>query len=255
MSSNPFAVAFSNLEVGYGHDVVLHDISATIETGQTVAITGGNGSGKSTLIKTIMGITPFQRGTIDVLGYKRTPVGATGTPPWMRVGYVPQRLTAVGGVDSSVMEVVRSGLLGYKTLRPPRDWKERVRHALDQVGLAHRENEPFGILSGGQAQRVLIARALVRQPQLIVLDEPLTGLDAHNRERLATLLEELITTGTTSLIVLHGLGELEPLITQELHLSAGHITYRGRKADKAAEVRDGVWVDLDCSDVKQGAHL
>lgn len=249
-------VAFADLEVGYGRNVVLHDISAEITRGECVALTGNNGSGKSTLVKAIMGIDPFQRGTIDVLGYVRDADGeTTGTPPWMRVGYVPQRLTAVGGVDSSVLEVVRSGLLGYKQLWPPRDWRKRVLAALDQVGLAHRQKEPFGILSGGQAQRALIARAIVRDPELLILDEPLTGLDAHNRERLADLLTTLIGQGTTALIVLHELGELGPLITRELRLSAGHISHDGPCTHRHHREEDSVWIDTDCSDVRQGAYL
>ncbi len=256
MTNSDPVVSFSDLEVGYGRNVVLHDISAKITTGECVAITGNNGSGKSTLIKAIMGIEDFQRGSIDVLGYVRQAGRPPkGTPPWMEVGYVPQRLTAVGGVDSSVLEVVRSGLLGYRRLWPPRDWRQRVLAALDQVGLAHRQKEPFGILSGGQAQRALIARALVREPQLMILDEPLTGLDAHNRERLAGLLTELKVAGTTSMIVLHEMGELAPLITRELRLSAGHISHDGPCTHRHHREEDSVWIDIDCSDVKQGAHL
>lgn len=254
-SSAP-VVAFSDLEVGYGRNVVLHDISASIDRGQCVAVTGNNGSGKSTLVKALMGIEAFQRGSIDVFGYVRQagkkPVGS---PPWARVGYVPQRLAASGGVESSVTEVVQSGLLGPRTLWPPRDWRKRVRGALDRVGLAHREKEPFPILSGGQQQRVLIARALVRDPELIVMDEPLTGLDAHNRLRLAEILGDLKSRGTTAMIVLHELGELGPLITRELRLSHGHLVHDGPCTHASHNDASSVWIDPDCSDVRQGVRL
>ncbi len=255
-SSPPSVVAFDDLEVGYGRHVVLHDISARIEPGECVAITGNNGSGKSTLIKALMGIEPFQRGTIDLFGYLRSAdASPLGTPPWMKVGYVPQRLSSVGGVESSVFEVVQSGLLGYKTLWPGPGSKQRVQDTLQQVGLAHRAKEPFAILSGGQQQRALIARALVRKPELLVLDEPLTGLDAHNRERLAQIISDQKEAGTTSLLVLHELGELAPMITRELRLSYGHLVHDGPCTHQTHHDDSSVWIDPDCSDVRQGTRL
>lgn len=249
-------VSFSDLEVGYGRHVVLHDISASVPTGECVAITGNNGSGKSTLVKALMGIEPFQRGTIQLFDYVRTAGRSpVGTPPWMTVGYVPQRLSGVGGVESSVFEVVQSGLLGYKTLWLKPGSRARVQTALKQVGLAHRAKEPFTILSGGQQQRALIARALVRDPELLVLDEPLTGLDAHNRERLAQIISDQKDRGTTSLLVLHELGELAPLITRELRLSYGHLVHDGPCTHESHSDDSSVWIDPECSDVRQGARL
>lgn len=248
-------VAFSDLEVGYGRNTVLHDISASIFANECVAVTGNNGSGKSTLIKSIVGIESFQRGSIEVLGFTRGADGkSSGKVPWGRVGYVPQRLGATGGVESSVLEVVRAGLLGPGVLFPPRDWRARVKDSLDQVGLWHRHREPFTILSGGQQQRVLIARALVRRPELLIMDEPLTGLDEHNRQRLARIIGALVGRGTTALVVLHELGELAPLITRELRIASGHLVHDGPCTHKNHRDTADSWIDEDCSDSHQGVH-
>ena len=218
------AVALDQVRAGYGSNVVLHDISVEIPTGQCVAITGNNGSGKSTLLKALIGVIPLMSGQIDIFGYTRGPAGQhSGPPPWFNVGYVPQRLASAGGVESTVEEMVMSGLLATGQLRLPRNWRSQVREALDQVGMTHRLKEAFQNLSGGQQQRVLIARALVRRPNLLLLDEPLTGLDEHNRLRLKEILEATLKEGRTAILVLHELGELRPLIEREIHISSGHI--------------------------------
>ena len=247
-------VSFHDLEVSYGRNTILHDISARVCPGSCVAITGNNGSGKSTLVKALVGITPFQRGSIDLLGYKRrADAPPQGPPPWGHVGYVPQRLTATGGIDASVTEVVQAGLLGlgdsaWSRLRPPRDWRSRVDAALDRVGLAHRAMDRFSILSGGQQQRCLIARALVRNPELIILDEPLAGLDAHNRQRLAEITASHLDEGKTAMIVLHELAELRPLITRELRIAGGHIVHNGPCTHESHFDPTGPWSDTQCSD-------
>ena len=108
-----------------------------------------------------------------------------------------------------------------------RDSTAKAMTALERVGMAHRAHSPLNILSGGQAQRVLIARALVRRPELLIMDEPMAGIDAASRARLAQIVAEAKAEGTTILIVLHELGELGPLLDRELHISAGHVSYDG----------------------------
>ncbi len=229
MTGEPTApVSFHDLEVGYGAAPILHGIGATIDAGTCVAITGGNGSGKSTLMKALLGLTPHQKGTIRLFGtVLSSGPGPDPRVPWRRIGYVPQRNTIGGGVGSTVREVVETGLLGPRTWWLSRGSKEQVSRALDQVGLLSRSEDIFQVLSGGQQQRTLIARALVRNPDLLLLDEPLTGLDRHNREVLARVISAEKDAGHTSLIVLHELGELAPLIDREIHISLGHIASDG----------------------------
>lgn len=224
MSSN-HPVSFSDLQVGYDANLVLHGISADIDPGTCVAITGDNGSGKSTLLRALLGIAPIVGGHAYLYGHEVT--DGRGAIPWDRIGYVPQRASVGGGISSTVQEVVETGCLGPRRWWLNRECKRRVQESLTQVGLEHRRREAFRFLSGGQQQRVLIARALVRRPDLLVLDEPLTGLDSYNREMLAGVIAAHKREGGTSLIVLHELGELAPLIDRELGISAGHLVHDG----------------------------
>ncbi len=238
------AVAFDNMQAGYGHQVILHNITASIMPGETIAVTGNNGSGKSTLLKALIGTIPLQGGSVDLLGYlRRAHQDPVGPPPWGRLGYVPQRASSGGGVEATVSEVVQSGLLGSGALFLPRGWRGRVDEALEQVGLTHRRKEAFQVLSGGQQQRALIARALVRDPDLLLLDEPLTGLDAHNRQRLADIVGQRQQTGSTAIIVLHELAEFRPLISRELRISSGHIVHDGPCQHASHYDPSGPWMD------------
>lgn len=217
-------VRCENLHVAWDTQLILHGISTHIPAGQAIAVTGANGSGKSTLMRTLMGTAPITGGAAFLFG---ADVSQPRSVPWHRVGYVPQRFNSGGGIASSVEEVVRSGLLGPRRLWARPGDQARAREALERVGLAHRAKDPMQILSGGQQQRALIARALVRHPDLLVMDEPLAGIDAHSRERLAEVVAEAKSQGTTILVVLHELGELGPLLDRELHLASGHISYDG----------------------------
>lgn len=223
-TSLPPAVSFDNLHVAWDSSLILHGVSATIPHGQTVTITGANGSGKSTLMRAMMGTAPIVNGSIHLFG---NTLASPRNINWSRIGYVPQRFNSGGGISSTVEEVVRSGLLGKgRFFARPGD-KTRAHEALERVGLAHRAKDPIHILSGGQQQRALIARALIRRPDLLIMDEPMAGIDAHSRERLSQVIGDARANGTTILLVLHELGELAQHLDRELHLRNGHIDYDG----------------------------
>lgn len=217
--------SFTDLQVGYESNLVLHGLSATVAPGTCVAITGNNGSGKSTLLKALLGIAPIVAGHAYLFGKEVR--GRRSAIPWDRVGYVPQRASMGGGISSTVREVVETGCLGPRRWHLNREWRQRVQDILTQVGMENRQREAFRYLSGGQQQRTLIARAMVRRPDLLLLDEPLTGLDSHNRQMLAQVIADHKGAGRTSVIVLHELGELAPLIDRELRISAGHVVHDG----------------------------
>lgn len=211
-----------SIDVVMGSTHILHQVSLTVERGESVALLGANGCGKSTLIKACLGLYPLADGDVRLFGAslsKRRQV------PWMQVGYVPQRVSATAGVPATALEVVRSGLLGPG--RPFASWgggaKAQALEALAQVGLAKRANDHVQVFSGGQAQRVMIARALVRRPQLLFLDEPLAGVDRASRQGLADCLAQLREQGITLVTVLHEMGELAGLVDRTVTLADGRV--------------------------------
>ncbi|MDO5033951.1 MAG: metal ABC transporter ATP-binding protein [Actinomycetaceae bacterium] len=234
------AVYTNHLHVAYETNVILHGLDIEIPTGQCVAITGSNGSGKSTFVKSLMGSAPVTDGEIEIFGKNPKSKGlfTSGKVDWDRIGYVPQRPSAPSPVSSTAREVVRSGLLG-----PKRPWhtpgsKQLTEAALTQVGLLHRADTPVQVLSGGQHQRIRIARALVRDPDLFIADEPLAGIDRHSQEKLADIIGSLKEQGKTILLVLHELGPIEPHIDRVINLASGHVTYDGPVQD-TDEVQPG----------------
>ncbi|NTW39673.1 MAG: ABC transporter ATP-binding protein [Cellulomonadaceae bacterium] len=216
------AVRAQGLRVRLGGSVILHHVDLTVTDGEVVALIGANGSGKSTLVRALVGAVPAESGTVELFG---APLGRH--VPWHRVGYVPQRVSAAGGVPATAVEVVVSGTLGARRLLPPRDARPRAIAALDEVGLAHVADRPVRELSGGQQQRVLIARALVRHPDLLVLDEPVAGVDLPSQQVFADALARLSTAGTTILVVLHELGAIAPLVGRAIVLRHGAVAHDG----------------------------
>ena len=211
-----------SIDVVMGSTHILHQVSLTVERGESVALLGANGCGKSTLIKACLGLYPLADGDVQLFG---TSLSKRRQVPWMKVGYVPQRVSATAGVPATALEVVRSGLLGPG--RPFASWgggaKAQALEALAQVGLAKRANDHVQVFSGGQAQRVMIARALVRRPQLLFLDEPLAGVDRASRQGLADCLAQLRSQGITLVTVLHEMGELAGLVDRTVTLADGRV--------------------------------
>ncbi|GEK00766.1 metal ABC transporter ATP-binding protein [Streptomyces sp. 1-11] len=216
-------IALRKVTAELGARPVLRGIDLTVHRGEVVALLGANGSGKSTAIRAVIGQVPVAGGTIELFGTPRR-----AFRDWARVGYVPQRTTAAGGVPATVTEVVSSGRLSrtrFGLFR--RADREAVRHALELVGMADRAGDPVDALSGGQHQRVLIARALVAEPELLIMDEPMAGVDLASQEVLAATLREQVAQGATVLLVLHELGPLEPLIDRAVVLRDGCVLHDG----------------------------
>jgi zinc transport system ATP-binding protein len=215
-------IAAQELHVSLGGVGVLHDVSLSLAVGETLAVLGPNGSGKSTLVRTLLGVVPRTAGSVALFG---RPLGRK--TPWHRIGYVPQRVTATGGVAASAREVVTSGLLNQRQLTPGRGTRGRALEALDLMGIADRADDAVGTLSGGQQQRVLIARALVRRPDLLVLDEPMAGVDLASQEAFADALAVMKQAGASVVLVVHETGALTPLIDRAIVLDRGCKTHDG----------------------------
>jgi zinc transport system ATP-binding protein len=210
--------------VGYDNRPVLRDVDFTQTAGEVVVLLGANGSGKSTLVRGLLGLTPLMDGSLELFG-----VPAARFRERWRIGYVPQRQAVGGGVPATVREVVSSGRLGRKHPFAPlrADDRAAVSAAIDVVGLAEKATTNVAELSGGQQRRVLIARALAAEPDVLVMDEPTAGVDLANQEILAATLRRLVADGKTLLLVAHELGPLEPLIDRVVVLRGGRPTYDG----------------------------
>ena len=212
---------------------VWSEVSVAMERGEFVALLGANGSGKSTLVRALLGLVPLVHGELELFG---VPVERF-RDRW-RIGYVPQRYTAASGVPATVREVVATGRLPHRRpFVPARSHdREAVEAAIATVGLTEEASSDVARLSGGQQRRVLIARALAGEPEVLVMDEPTAGVDLVSQQILADTLRELVGTGRTLLLVAHELGPLEPLIDRVVLLRYGLITYDGPAADRAARL-------------------
>ncbi|MFF7751311.1 metal ABC transporter ATP-binding protein [Streptomyces sp. NPDC007971] len=216
-------IALRGVRAELGSRPVLRGIDLTVRAGEVVALLGANGSGKSTAVRSVIGQVPVSGGTIELFGTPRR-----SFCDWARVGYVPQRTTAAGGVPATVTEIVSSGRLArtrFGFFR--RADREAVARALELVGMADRAKDSVTALSGGQHQRVLIARALAAEPELLIMDEPMAGVDLASQEVLARTLREQVAAGATVLLVLHELGPLEPLIDRAVVLRDGCVVHDG----------------------------
>ncbi|GHG01533.1 metal ABC transporter ATP-binding protein [Streptomyces filamentosus] len=202
---------------------VLRGVDLDVGRGEVVALLGANGSGKSTTVRAVIGQVPLTGGTIELFGTERKRFR-----DWARVGYVPQRTTAASGVPATIREVVSSGRLSRRRFGwATRADKAAVERAVDLVGLADRAGDSVAALSGGQHQRVLIARALASEPELLIMDEPMAGVDLASQEVLASTLRAQVAGGTSVLLVLHELGPLEPLIDRAVVLRDGCVVHDG----------------------------
>lgn len=193
-------VWLADVSAGYGDRVALEDVDLAIEAGSLLAVVGPNGAGKSTLLKLMAGLLKPWSGRVEVLGH---PAGQQAR----RVAYVPQAELVDWSFPVTVQDVVMMGR--YPALgrfrRPGPDDRRAARAALDQVGMADFERTQIGSLSGGQRRRVFLARALAAGPDLFLLDEPVTGVDATTQEVLMDILEAEARRGKTVVATTHDL--------------------------------------------------
>lgn len=186
------SIEIKNLSFQYEKDLILENLNLTIEPGEFIGIFGPNGGGKTTFLKLLMGFLNPSQGSIHLQTDK--------------IGYVPQVARFDKQFPISVLEIVLMGFLSKCTWwgAYPAHAKEKARQALQLVGLRDKEKQAFGTLSGGQAQRVLIARAIVGNPEILFLDEPTANIDIEAETIIYQLIEKLRGT-MTILLVTHDL--------------------------------------------------
>jgi ABC-type Mn2+/Zn2+ transport system ATPase subunit len=194
-------LAVEKLTVLYHGQLALQEVSFQVQPGEHIAVVGPNGAGKSTLFKVAAGVLPPTSGEVRVSGFR--PGGH------ICIAYVPQRSQVDWRFPASVSDVVMMGRVGQVGLfRWPerRDW-QAVEQALETVGLSDIARRPIGELSGGQQQRAFLARALAQQAELILMDEPLNGLDLPSQEAILGLLHDLRARHVTVLVATHDLDQ------------------------------------------------
>jgi zinc transport system ATP-binding protein len=203
-------IAAHGLALGYGGEAVVRDVSFAVCAGEYWCWIGPNGCGKSTLLRGLLGLLPPLAGALDV---------APRLSDHARIGYVPQRGELNGALPTTVRELVALGLVRSRVPRSER--AEAVRAALAQVGVSDLAEHSFWSLSGGQRQRALLARALVRRPELLLLDEPTEGLDVATQQALLATLDHLHRSARIALVV----------VTHRHEIARDHADHVARFAD------------------------
>lgn len=204
-------IEIKDLSVVIEDKVILEDINLKIEKGEIVAIVGPNGGGKTTLIRAVLGFVKPSTGCVYIDGKPPQEYIKTG-----KLGYLPQKANYERDFPVSALDVVMFGLISHKT--PKREKIEMAKAYLEYTGMSGFENHPFGKLSGGQQQRVMIARALVSQPEILILDEPSTGIDVVAQENFYEFLKKINQEKKITIIMVsHDIG----VVANYVHRVAG----------------------------------
>ena len=220
------------IRFAYGSATVLEDVDLTVRPGEFVALVGPNGSGKTTLLRVLLAALRPAAGSVRILGRPIEALEERG-----RIGYVPQRPSLAPDVPATVREIVASGRLARRGwLRPLRaSDRTAIDHAIASVGLDGLAGAPIGRLSGGQQQRVFIARAFASEPELLVLDEPIAGIDAESQRRFRDSLVHLIDEHRAGvLLVSHELSAVADVIDRVVVLKR-RVVFDGPPARLVAE--------------------
>jgi zinc transport system ATP-binding protein len=207
--------SMNEVEFGYNDVPCIQDASVEIQSGEFVAITGPNGAAKSTLLKLLLGLLDPWKGSIFLSSTNKE-------GKKLRVGYVSQQISAFNsGFPSTILEFVQSGRYASRSWFRKLDKEDEVQteKALRQVGMWDLRKRKIGELSGGQKQRICIARALAQEPDMLVLDEPTTGMDQDSRFGFYELMHHQVKAhGRTVVMVTHGLNEVAPYLDRIIEL-------------------------------------
>jgi zinc transport system ATP-binding protein len=238
-------VEVKDLSFNFGSTQVLSNISFSINKGDFIGLIGPNGSGKTTLIKLLLGLYKPLKGTIKINNNN-----IASFSNWSKIGYVPQKATNFSDTfPATVQEVVLTGCLSQKRF-PKRYSSKDINDALEflkKVEMQDHAKKRIGELSGGQQQRVLIARALVTKPELLILDEPTTGVDQETQSKFYDLIGELNKEGISILLISHDLERITRYVTKVASLNKTLNFYGTHKEFCSHPKRD---VDHHCLRIK-----
>jgi zinc transport system ATP-binding protein len=210
-------IEVKNADLGYEKQVVVSDLSFRISEGDYLCIIGENGSGKTTLMKTLLSLNEPLKGSIVFSGGLKK----------NEVGYLPQQNSAHREFPSTVFEIVMSGFASRNGMRPfySSSQKAQAMENMKRMGIADLSLSSFSKLSGGQQQRVLLARALCAADKVLLLDEPVAGLDSASSQMMYQLIRELHKDGTTIIMITHDLEDVLDDATHILHIGKHNSFY------------------------------
>ncbi|MFN2615220.1 MAG: metal ABC transporter ATP-binding protein [Actinomycetota bacterium] len=221
MSDAPAAVRARGAAVAFGARIVWRDVDLDISAPSFTAILGPNGAGKSTFIKAMLGLQELSAGRLEVLG-------ASAGKRRRSIGYVPQHAGFDRALNIRGIDIVRLGLDGdrwgipFPSSRARAGARARIDAMIELVGATAYANAPVGRLSGGEQQRLLIAQALVRDPQLLLLDEPLDNLDLSSQSNVSALLQRICRErGVTVVMVAHDVNPILAYLDNVIYFAAG----------------------------------
>ncbi|HJT59797.1 MAG TPA: ABC transporter ATP-binding protein [Ktedonobacteraceae bacterium] len=221
----PAVIQMEGAAVVLSGRTIWKDVELTIQPGEFLAILGPNGAGKSTLLKAILGLIPLSRGTISIFGHPARRGNAA-------IGYVPQRRHFEADIRVRGRSIVQLGLDGrnwglplpFLQPRKARETARCVQEAIELVGATFYADRPIGELSGGEQQRLLIAQALVTQPRILALDEPLDSLDLRNQQGVAGVIRQISReTGAAVLLVAHDVNPILPAVDRVVYVANGQV--------------------------------
>ena len=233
-------VEIKNVSFSFGEETVLSDVSLTVNSGDFVGIIGPNGGGKTTLLRIALGVLSPASGTVRLLG---------GVPQKTRIraGYIPQETSSNKWFPISVIDVTLMGLLSRRPMFSPytRQDREKAAAILGELKLSHLSNRSIGELSGGQRQKVLLARALVSEPGILFLDEPTASIDTLGQDEIYEYLLKINKAGTTVVLVTHNVGAVSAYIRSVACVNKGlHYHADGVLDEKSITATFGCPVDI-----------
>ncbi|HUO55915.1 MAG TPA: ABC transporter ATP-binding protein [Candidatus Paceibacterota bacterium] len=210
-----------NLAAGYAGKSVWKQADFSIGKGDFVGVLGPNGAGKTTLFRLLLGLIKPLSGELSVFGQEPR----RGNP---RIGYVPQRHPVDSETMIEALEIVRLGLSGnrwgFDSPREARNGRDEALAAIESVGAKSLAHRPLGLLSGGEQQRVFLAQALVGNPDILLLDEPLANLDIRRESEMVELIQSIVKSlGVTVLLIVHNINPLLPVLNRVMYIANGRV--------------------------------
>lgn len=224
-------ISLHNVTLRRGDDLILHDVSLEMGKGENWAILGRNGSGKTTLLEMMTGYLFPSSGRVEVLGnvYGRCDVREVRR----QIGYISQSLMEKLSLSDPVWEVVATGAYAFLRFYQaiPDEAREKAWALLDDMNFSHLGEHPLGTLSQGERKKIMLARSLMADPKLLIMDEPCAGLDLYEREKMLLEIDRLKRRDVAVVYVTHHIEEIVPLFTHVALIKDGRLAGAGPKED------------------------